>query len=144
MSVCYEGSGCVSGDIAGESLCSTFVTGDLMTLLLAGGRACEGAVTPPFAFAFACERSDGGGVVSPSSSGIGGQYVFSTCFSAGRRIGLDKKKFMPESRHSLTFCSSAYCGTVSHGCRVQMCITYSCQSYNRGVKPRLSYQSSGL
>lgn len=42
----------------------------------------------------------GGVVVSPSSSGIVGQYVLSTCFSAGRRIGFERKKSMPESRHS--------------------------------------------
>jgi len=67
---------------------------------------CVVCVTRPFGVVLI--RSIGGGVISPSSSGIGGQYVFSTCLSAGRRIGLDKKKSIPESRHSLTFDSSAY------------------------------------
>jgi hypothetical protein len=40
-----------------------------------------------------------GGVVS-SSSGIVGQYVLRTCLSAGRRMGFERKKSMPESRHS--------------------------------------------
>jgi hypothetical protein len=42
----------------------------------------------------------GGVVESLSSSGIVGQYVLSTCLSAGRRMGFDRKKSMPESRHS--------------------------------------------
>jgi hypothetical protein len=41
-----------------------------------------------------------GGVVSPSSSGMVGQYVLRTCLRAGRRMGLERKKSMPESRHS--------------------------------------------
>jgi hypothetical protein len=39
----------------------------------------------------------GGVVASPSSSGIGGQYLLRTCLRAGRRMGFDKKKSMPES-----------------------------------------------
>lgn len=65
----YEGGGCgeslvgrVSGDIAGEFLCSSPAT---------GGRVCADSGAPPLAFG--PERSIGGGVVSPSSSGIGGQ-----------------------------------------------------------------------
>jgi hypothetical protein len=41
-----------------------------------------------------------GGVVSDSSSGMVGQYVLSTCLSAGRRMGFERKKSMPDSRHS--------------------------------------------
>jgi hypothetical protein len=41
-----------------------------------------------------------GGVVSNSSSGMVGQYVLSTCLSAGRRMGFERKKSMPDSRHS--------------------------------------------
>ena len=40
-----------------------------------------------------------GSVVS-SSSGMVGQYVLRTCLSAGRRMGFERKKSMPESRHS--------------------------------------------
>lgn len=69
---CGDGlTGCVNGDIAGESLCSTPSTGALTALLVAGGRDCTGDAKPPFAFG--SERSSGGGVISPSSSGIGGQ-----------------------------------------------------------------------
>jgi hypothetical protein len=53
---------------------------------------------------FDLEGVSAGGVFSPSSSSMmGGQYVLRTCLSAGRRMGLDKKKSMPESIHSLTF-----------------------------------------
>jgi len=44
---------------------------------------------------------------SSAASGIVGQYRFSTCLSAGRRIGLGRKKFMPEAMHSLMLFSSA-------------------------------------
>jgi hypothetical protein len=65
----------------------------VLTLLLgaAGFDAC------PLDFFAALEV--GGIVDSLSSSGMVGQYVLSTCLSAGRRIGFDRKKSMPESRH---------------------------------------------
>ena len=44
---------------------------------------------------------------SSAASGIVAQYRFNTCLSAGLRIGFGKKKFMPESMHSLTLLSSA-------------------------------------
>lgn len=49
-----------------------------------------------------------GGVSSASSaaSGMVGQYLSRTCLSAGRRMGLGRKKFMPEAMHSLTLFSS--------------------------------------
>jgi len=62
------------------------------------GVDASGGIAPPFGFDDSCGAV--GAVASPSSSGIGGQYVFKTCFRAGRRIGLDKKKFIPESKHS--------------------------------------------
>ena len=44
---------------------------------------------------------------SSAASGIVAQYRLSTCLRAGRRIGLGKKKSMPESIHSFTLLSSA-------------------------------------
>jgi hypothetical protein len=52
-----------------------------------------------FGAPFALVVAEFGGVVS-SSSGMVGQYVLRTCLSAGRRMGFDRKKSMPESRHS--------------------------------------------
>ena len=90
-------SGDVAGDMAGESsrlwsLVVTIVKGAGLgpTVDDAGGAAL------PFALGLLVF----GGVGSSSSSGIGGQYVLSTCFSAGRRMGFDRKKSMPEARHS--------------------------------------------
>lgn len=75
------------GDTAGDSgsLVKTTV------LLLRPTPGCDGGEFP-----FGC---DGGSssVEGSRSSGIGAQYVFRTCFKAGRLIGLDKKKSMPES-----------------------------------------------
>ena len=44
---------------------------------------------------------------SSAASGIVAQYRFRTCLRAGRRIGLGRKKSMPESMHSFTLLSSA-------------------------------------
>lgn len=63
----------------------------------AGG---AGFTATPFGFGFGVKTAEPGGVVSDSSSGIVGQYVLRTCFRAGRRIGFERKKSMPESRHS--------------------------------------------
>lgn len=42
--------------------------------------------------------SDGfSGGLTLSSSGMVAQYVFSTCFRAGRLIGFAKKKFIPQA-----------------------------------------------
>jgi hypothetical protein len=89
-----------------SEVAATIVTGPLALLV------------PPVTDVGCCEKGplgfdeDGslaGGVdASPSSSGMGAQYVFKTCFNAGRLIGLDKKKSIPESRHSFTLDSSAY------------------------------------
>jgi hypothetical protein len=81
-----------------ESLVGTaMVTGAFAEFILTGA-GLAGVGRP---FAFGADVSVAGGVVaSPSSSGIGGQYVLRTCLSAGRRMGLDKKKSMPDSRHS--------------------------------------------
>lgn len=43
---------------------------------------------------------------SSEASGMVAQYLFRTCLSAGLRMGLGRKKSMPESRHSLTLLSS--------------------------------------
>lgn len=89
------------GDIAGESSAcrrslvpAITVTGAVAALTLPNIAGC---IALPFGF----DESVAGGVVaSASSSGMVGQYVLSTCLSAGRRIGFDRKKSMPESRHS--------------------------------------------
>jgi hypothetical protein len=94
--------GVVLGDMAGES-CGLVVPVEsiengavLVFVALLGATGCA-----------VCVVADVGGVVdSLSSSGIVGQYVLSTCLSAGRRIGFDKKKSMPESRHSYVFVSA--------------------------------------
>lgn len=44
---------------------------------------------------------------SSAASGIVAQYCLRTCLNAGRRKGLERKPFMPESIHSLTLLSSA-------------------------------------
>ena len=44
---------------------------------------------------------------SSAASGIVAQYRLRTCLRAGRRIGLGKKKSIPESMHSFTLLSSA-------------------------------------
>lgn len=44
---------------------------------------------------------------SSAASGIVAQYRLSTCLRAGRRMGLGRKKSMPESIHSFTLLSSA-------------------------------------
>lgn len=118
------------------------MTADLAALLLIDARGELDSTARPFDLDF--DGSIGGGVISPSSSGMGGQYVFSTCLSAGRRIGLERKKFMPESRHSLTFCSSAYCSMLARSRGYTVWETYSSQGHNWCVKARLSYQSCGL
>jgi hypothetical protein len=91
----------VLGDIAGESsrlasLVTTMENGAvvLVLMVLLGAAGC--AARPLSCFA---ELDVGGVVDSLSSSGMVGQYVLSTCLSAGRRIGFDRKKSMPESRH---------------------------------------------
>ena len=45
--------------------------------------------------------------VSSAASGIVAQYRLRTCLRAGRRIGLGRKKSIPESMHSFTLLSSA-------------------------------------
>lgn len=89
------------GDIAGESsgcrrslVPVMTVTGAVAALVLPN--IVAGCIVFPFSF----DESAGGVDASGSSSGIVGQYVLSTCLSAGRRIGFDRKKSMPESRHS--------------------------------------------
>ena len=62
--------------------------------------AAGGAGFTATPFGFGVKTAEPGGVVSDSSSGIVGQYVFRTCLRAGRRIGFERKKSMPESRHS--------------------------------------------
>ena len=44
---------------------------------------------------------------SSAASGMVAQYLLRTCLRAGRRIGLGRKKSMPESMHSFTLLSSA-------------------------------------
>ena len=96
--------------MAGESLFAslvvvTIVNGAGLVIILLGGAGCT---MLPLGFGFEGFLIVAGGVVtSPSSSGMVGQYVFSTCLRAGRRMGFERKKSMPESRHSFTLLSSA-------------------------------------
>ena len=62
--------------------------------------AASGAGFTATPFGFGVKTAEPGGVVSDSSSGMVGQYVLRTCLRAGRRIGFERKKSMPESRHS--------------------------------------------
>jgi hypothetical protein len=93
--------GDVLGDMAGESsrlasLVATMENGAVVLVLTVFLGAAGWAACPLGGF----EALDVGGVVdSLSSSGMVGQYVLSTCLSAGRRIGFDRKKSMPDSRH---------------------------------------------
>jgi len=92
--------GDVLGDIAGESfLAWSFVA----TIANGAGVAVEGAGGPDFGalpLAFFGKFEPGGVVDSVSSSGMVGQYVLRTCLRAGRRMGFERKKSIPESRHS--------------------------------------------
>lgn len=88
---CYV-MGEVVGDIAGESSGWRRSRGSVLSFAGLIPTLCAG----PAGF-----LSIAGGVIpSLSSSGIVGQYVLRTCLSAGRRIGFERKKSMPESRHS--------------------------------------------
>jgi hypothetical protein len=95
---CYLGPGCDSGETAGEGTSclltglATLVTGKLTGLAFAVpvGRAMD-------PFGTTVGLLGGGVVASPSSSGMGGQYLLRTCLRAGRRMGFDKKKSIPES-----------------------------------------------
>jgi hypothetical protein len=92
--------GNVKGDIAGESdLGAVAVSGIGSTVLPFVGTT----IVVVWVSLFILDELgvDSGGVTpSFSSSGMGGQYVFRTCFSCGLRIGFARKKFIPESRHS--------------------------------------------
>jgi hypothetical protein len=88
----------MAGDV---SLLRVIVVTGATGLLVLAGADVEGTARPLLGFDEAEASSVAGGVVAASfSSGIGAQYVLRTCFSAGRRMGLDKKKSMPESIHS--------------------------------------------
>lgn len=118
--------GDVVGEMAGESslgsLVATMVKGARPVLF--GGTGCD-------ALPLGCAELVVGGVVdSLSSSGIVGQYVLRTCFSAGRRMGLERKKSMPESRHS--------CDSVSENVIVaeKNCIPSRCSLQHMLLEPR--------
>jgi hypothetical protein len=94
------------GDIDGESSGFRLSLDPATTVKGAVDVIAAGCDVPPFGFEVACAVL--GGVVSSSSSGIVGQYVFRTCLSAGRRIGFERKKSMPESRHSCNVLACAF------------------------------------
>lgn len=71
----------------------------MATIVNGAGVEVEGVVVAAFSSVFGTAVS-GGVFDSASSSGMVGQYVLRTCLSAGRRMGFERKKFMPESRHS--------------------------------------------
>jgi hypothetical protein len=90
------------GDVVGLIAGLSFLTRSFVTSVNGAGLSAN-------AGPFAGDLLDPGGVVlSPSSSGIVGQYVFKTCLRAGRRMGLERKKSMPESRHSCAGVSFEY------------------------------------
>jgi hypothetical protein len=97
--------GVVLGEIAGESFCLVLV--DIMEngAALAVLTVLLGAAAGLLALPLGAVLDDGGVFDSVSSSGIVGQYVLRTCLSAGRRMGLERKKSMPESRHSCVYVS---------------------------------------
>jgi hypothetical protein len=87
------------GDIAGDSSARRL---SLVPETMVKGAVVFAEGTGFTAAPFVCDLGIAlfGGVVSDSSSGIVGQYVLRTCLRAGRRIGFERKKSMPESRHS--------------------------------------------
>jgi hypothetical protein len=85
-----SGAGDDEGDIAGES---SLVWSCVATSVNGAG------LGPAGSFDFV-GPVPGGVLDSVSSSGMVGQYVLRTCLSAGRRMGLERKKSIPESRHS--------------------------------------------
>jgi hypothetical protein len=85
----------VVGDIAGESSLESVWVGTKVNG--AGPVGADVCVALPVGLAVLVF---GGVFDSASSSGIVGQYVLRTCLRAGRRMGLERKKSMPESRHS--------------------------------------------
>jgi hypothetical protein len=88
----------VVGDIAGESF---LARSSLATMANGAVLEVDGADFDALPLPFAFGNFESGGVFdSVSSSGMVGQYVLSTCLRAGRRMGLERKKSMPESRHS--------------------------------------------
>jgi hypothetical protein len=72
----------------------------VLVSMLLGAAGCDALPLAGFAAAAVLEP---GGVVDSSSSGMGGQYVLRTCLSAGRRMGLERKKSIPESIHSFRY-----------------------------------------
>lgn len=94
---CYD-IGLVLGLIAGESSGCLAAALVVVTMVKGAVVEVEGCVALPLGITGA----PGGNCVgdSSSSSGMGGQYVFRTCLRAGRRMGLERKKSMPDSRHS--------------------------------------------
>jgi hypothetical protein len=103
----YAAGGEVIGDTAGDSSARRF------SLVLVADTMVKGAVvfapgagTTTAPFVLGASFAEPGGVVSESSSGIVGQYVLRTCLRAGRRIGFERKKSMPESRHSCDMLAS--------------------------------------
>lgn len=82
------------GDTAGDSEAATLATGVLVALAVVG--LLDDAAEPFCGFDEEVGASCGGGC-SFSSSGMGGQYLLRTCLRAGRRMGFDKKKSIPES-----------------------------------------------
>jgi hypothetical protein len=104
----------VMGDIDGDSSGCRLSLAPATTVKGAVDVVVAGGDAPSVGFEVACAVL--GGVVSISSSGIVGQYVLRTCLSAGRRMGFERKKSMPESRHS--------CNVLACAFRMQLANTY--------------------
>jgi hypothetical protein len=140
--VCGYDSGDVAGEMAGDSLWSlvaTIVKGarlPVLVLMLPGAAGCDAL---PLAGA---ALLDPGGVVDSSSSGMGGQYVLRTCLSAGRRMGLERKKSIPESIHSCKYDQCLYDSVNGGDAYLYVALLgISCQSDNWRGETGLSNES---
>jgi hypothetical protein len=126
------GMGDVLGEMAGESFCRVLVeimeNGAALTVVLAVLLGAAGLAAWPLRAVL----DDGGVFDSVSSSGMVGQYVLRTCLSAGRRMGFERKKSMPESRHSCVYVSR--CFQIVGNARTYFYVallSIRSQSYNR-------------
>jgi hypothetical protein len=103
---CRYAAGEVVGDMAGDSSARRLSL-VAVTMVKGAVELADGAGFAAAPFAFGAAVAVLGGVVSESSSGMVGQYVLRTCLRAGRRMGFERKKSMPESRHSYVLLACA-------------------------------------
>jgi hypothetical protein len=123
--------GVVLGEIAGESFCLVLVeimeNGAALAVLFVALVGAAGLAALPLSAVL----DDGGVFDSVSSSGMVGQYVLRTCLSAGRRMGFERKKSMPDSRHSCWYFSMIQCCETERTYLYVALLSIRSQSYNR-------------